>query len=157
MKTKPIHYSGLRLSLALMLGLLVVPAYVVAPILFAELESAQAGLVAGKIFHTSNIAVLILGVAAAVFAYRIQVQKITWVLLGMVILMIAINAFAVSEMMAAIKTEAGDISALPKDDPLHLAFSFWHGIGSVMQLLSSLFLIVLVMKSQRPKNKVEAV
>ncbi len=140
-----------------MLGLLVVPAYVVAPILFAELESMQAGAIAGKIFHISSIAVLIFAVAAAVFAYRIRAQKMTWYLLGFVALMVATNAFAVSAMMAAIKAEAGDISALPKDDPMHLAFAFWHGIGSVMQLISSLFLIVLVMKSQRPKSKVEAV
>ena len=92
-----------------------------------------------------------MGVAAAVFAYRIRAQKITWYLLGFVALMVATNAFAVSEMMAAIKVEAGDISLLSKQDPLRLAFAFWHGIGSVMQLISSLFLIVLVMKSQRPK------
>ena len=98
-KAKPIHFSGLRLSLALMLGLLVVPAYVVAPILFAELESLQAGLIAGKIFHVSNIAVLILAVAAMVFAFRIQVQKSTWYLLGFLVLMVAINAFGVSAMM----------------------------------------------------------
>jgi hypothetical protein len=152
-KAKPIHFSGLRLSLALMLGLLVVPAYVVAPILFAELESLQAGLIAGKIFHVSNIAVLILAVAAMVFAFRIQVQKSTWYLLGFLVLMVAINAFGVSAMMAMIKAEAGDISALAKDNPLRLAFAFWHGIGSIMQLISSLFLVVLVMKSQRPKAK----
>ena len=134
-----------------MLGLLVVPAYVVTPILFSELQSMQAGAIAGKIFHISNIAVLILAVAAAVFAYRIRAQKMTWYLLGFVALMVATNAFAVSAMMAAIKEQAGDISALPKDDPMHLAFAFWHGIGSVMQLISSLFLIVLVMKSQRPE------
>jgi molybdopterin synthase catalytic subunit len=67
--------------------------------------------------------------------------------------MVAINAFGVSAMMTMIKAEAGDISALAKDNPLRLAFAFWHGIGSVMQLISTLFLVVLVMKSQRPKAK----
>jgi hypothetical protein len=152
-KAKPIHFSGLRLSLALMLGLLVVPAYVVAPILFTELESLQAGLIAGKIFHVSNIAALILAVAAMVFAFRIQVQKSTWYLLGFLVLMVAINAFGVSAMMTMIKAEAGDISALAKDNPLRLAIAFWHGIGSIMQLISTVFLVVLVMKSQRPKVK----
>jgi len=152
-KAKPIHFSGLRLSLALMLGLLVVPAYVVAPILFAELASAQAGLIAGKIFHISNITALILAVAAMIFAFRIQVAKSTWYMLGLVALMVAINAFGVSAMMAMIKAEAGDITALAKENPLRLAFAFWHGIGSVMQLVASLFLVVLVMKSQRPPAK----
>jgi len=156
LKAKPIHYSGLRLSLALMLGLLVVPAYVVAPVLFAELESAQAGLIAGKIFHVSNLAILILAVAAGLLSYRIKVKKMTWYILGMITLMVAINAFGVSAMMAMIKTEAGDITALTKEDPLRWAFAFWHGIGSVIQLVSSLLLVVLVMKSQCPKTKVEA-
>ncbi len=141
------HGAGLRLSLAFMLGLLFVPAYVVAPVLFAELSSMQAGLIAGKIFHVSNIAVLILVVAAAVFAFRMRVSKVTWYLLGFVALMVASNAFVVSAVMAAIKAEAGDISALPQDDPMRLAFAFWHGIGSVMQLMSTIFVVALVMKS----------
>ncbi len=149
MTSKPIHYAGLRLSFALMMGLLIVPAYVVAPILFAQLESMQAGLVAGKIFHVSNIAILILAVAAAWFCFRIKTSKTTWYLLGAVVLMVAINAFGVTVMMTAIKSEAGDISALDKDDTLRLAFAFWHGIGSIMQLISALFMVVLVMKKQQ--------
>jgi len=91
--------AGLKLSLALMLALLIVPAYVVAPVLFAELTSAQAGLIAGKIFHVSNLAFLILCVAAALFARRLGVTKATWYLLLAVTLMVAINVFAVSTMM----------------------------------------------------------
>lgn len=145
------HFSGLKISLALMLGLLVVPAYVVAPILFKELESVAAGLVAGKIFHIANYAVLILGIAAILFCYRIQVSKGTWYLLGLVLFMVAINAFGVSSMMAMIKQEAGDISSLADDNPLRWAFAFWHGMGSILQLLSSMLLVFLVMKKQCPR------
>ncbi|MDX8380977.1 MAG: DUF4149 domain-containing protein [Ghiorsea sp.] len=152
MVTKPIHYSGLKLSLALMLGLLVVPAYVVAPILFSQLESAQAGLIAGKIFHVSNLGILILSVSALVFCYRIQVPKKIWYLLIAVLIMVAVNAFGVSTFMAMIKTEAGDISALPKDDALRLMFGFWHGLGSILQLISTFLVVVLVMKSERSKR-----
>ncbi len=155
-KVKRIHFAGLKLCLALMLGLLVVPAYVVAPMLFSGLESAQAGLLAGKIFHVSNIAILILAVAAAVFSYRIEVNKATWYLLAAVVLMVLINVFGVSHMMAMIKAEAGDISALEDSNPLRWAFAFWHGLGSILQLVSTLLMVVLVMRGQCPRPKEEA-
>ena len=145
--TKGIHFSGLRLSLALILGLLVVPAYVVAPMLFAELESVQAGLIAGEVFYTSNLAILILAVASALFCQRIQVKKSTWYLLGLVVLMVAINAFGVTSMMAMIKAEVGDISALSHDNPLRWAFAFWHGMGSMLQLITTILVVVLVMRN----------
>jgi len=152
---KPIHYSGLKLSLALMLGLLVVPAYVVAPILFSQLESAQAGLIAGKIFHVSNLGILILSVSALLFCYRIQVQKKTWYMLISVLILVAINAFGVATFIAMIKAEAGDISALAKDDALRIMFGFWHGFGSVLQLICTFLVVALVMKDQCPRIAVE--
>jgi len=152
-RTKGIHFSGLKLSLALMLGLLIVPAYVVAPMLFSELESAQAGLIAGKVFYTSNLAILILAVAAALFCWRIQVKKSTWYLLGLVVLMVAINAFAVTSMMAMIKAEAGDVSMLNQDDPLRWAFAFWHGMGSMIHLISTVLVVVLVMRKHDAQSE----
>jgi len=151
--TKGIHFSGLKLSLALMLGLLVVPAYVVAPMLFSELESTQAGLIAGKVFYTSNLAILILAVAAALFCQRIQVKKSTWYLLGLVVLMVAINAFGVTSMMAMIKAEAGDVSMLNQDDPLRWAFAFWHGMGSMIHLISTVLVVVLVMRKHGAQSE----
>ena len=152
-KAKNIHFSGLKLSLALILGLLVVPAYVVAPMLFAELESDQAGLIAGKVFYTSNLAILILAVAAALFCQRIQVKKSIWYLLGLVAFMVAINAFGVTSMMGMIKAEAGDITALDKDDPLRWAFAFWHGMGSMIHLITTVLVVVLVMRNFNKHDK----
>jgi hypothetical protein len=146
-----VPHAGLKICLALMLGLLIVPAYVVAPLLFSELESVQAGLIAGKAFHMSNMAILILAFAAAVFSYRIKVGKSTWYILTAVVVMVAINAFGVSHMMALIKAEAGDISALAKGEPLRWAFSFWHGMGSILHLFASLLMTGLVMKAQCPR------
>ncbi|MDQ7005061.1 MAG: DUF4149 domain-containing protein [Ghiorsea sp.] len=146
-KATNIHFSGLKLSLALILGLLVVPAYVVAPMLFAELESAQAGLVAGQIFYTSNLTILILLVTAALFCQRIQVKKATWYLLGLVGLMVVINAFGITSMMTMIKAEAGDITALDSDDPLRWAFAFWHGMGSIIHMIATILVVILVMRN----------
>jgi hypothetical protein len=158
-KAKGIHYAGLKLGLALILGLLVVPAYVVAPMLFAELDSVVAGLIAGKIFHVSNLAILVLLVSVMLFYYRIQVPKRTWYILIMLMLMLSINTFGVPGMMRMIKAEAGDISSLASDDPLRWAFAFWHGMGSLLQLASSLFTVVLLMQNHCPAahGKVEEV
>ena len=147
-----IQQAGLKLCLALMLGLLVVPGYVMAPILFAELSSSQAGLIAGKVFHISNIAILILACAAMAFCYRIQVTKATWYLLIAVSVLVVANAFGVSTMIAMIKSEAGDISALSPDEPLRWAFAFWHGMGSILHLISTILLVLLVMKSKTAKS-----
>jgi len=145
------HSAGLKLCFALMLGLLVVPAYVVAPLLFAELASVQAGTVAGKVFHIANLAILLLSFAAAVFCYRLKhVAKSTWYLLLAVAVMVACNVFGVSAVMAMIKAEAGDISALAEGDSMRWMFAFWHGLGSVLHLLSSIMVVALVMKGLCP-------
>lgn len=155
MKKTPSHiqHAGLKLCYALMLGLLVVPAYVVAPLLFAELASLQAGLIAGKIFHVSNLTILILALAAASFAYRVRVSRGSWYILVAVVAMVMINAFGVSAMIAMIKEEAGDISMLAKDDAMLWMFKFWHGLGSILQLVSTVLMAALVMKSQLPHSK----
>lgn len=146
------QHAGLRLCFALMLGLLVVPGYVVAPLLFTEFESAQAGLIAGKIFHLSNYAILILVAASVVFCKRIGVSKGVWYLLLAVAAMVATNEFGVSTMIAMIKEEAGNVSALAADDSLRLFFAFWHGLGSVMHLVSTLLMAALVMRRVEEKQ-----
>ncbi|MDQ6988752.1 MAG: DUF4149 domain-containing protein [Mariprofundaceae bacterium] len=147
------YFAGFKLSLALMLGLLVVPAYVVAPILFKTLVGQDAGLLAGQIFHVCNLAVLILAVAALVFAYRMQVATSTWYMLWLVVLLVAANAFGVATVMAMIKAEAGDISALAQADSMRWMFAFWHGLGSILHLMSSVLLVILVMQGQCPRPK----
>lgn len=149
--------AGLRLCFALILGLLVVPGYVVAPLLFAELDSAQAGHLAGKMFHLANVAMLILAAAAMVFCKRIGVTKRIWQLLLAVALFVAANEFGVATMIAMIKTEAGgSVSLLADDDPMRWMFGFWHGLGSVLQLIATLLMVALVMKRIQPDSSGDA-
>jgi len=145
-----INIAGLKLSFALMLGLLLVPAYVVAPLLFKALSSFDAGAIAGQIFYVSNIAILILATSAMLFCYRIKVSKGIWYLLVAVLLMVAANVFGVSTVMAMIKAEAGDISVLAKEDSMRMMFAFWHGLGSVLHLLASICVVFLVTKGLCP-------
>jgi len=68
-----IRIGAVRLCLGLMLGLLVVPGYVVAPVLFANAGSASlAGTLAGDVFHMANTSILFLVATVVVFWFRMQ-------------------------------------------------------------------------------------
>ncbi len=146
MRAECLRIGAMRLCLALMLGLLVVSGYVVAPQLFAHADShAMAGMLAGHIFHLANSGVLILGVALLTFWLRVgQKSRVRWGLLTGLLLLVAANEFAVAPWIAALKTEAGSITQLAADDPLRARFGMWHGISAIIHLLASLLATLLV-------------
>ena len=127
------------LGLALILGLLVVPGYVVAPVLFAEAESSQvAGMLAGQVFHVANLFVLVLAAAVAIVWWRRRTPRSLWILLGALALIIIVNEFAIAPHMAALKEQAGDIMSLPGEHPLRSSFGIWHGVSSALHLVATL-------------------
>jgi len=130
----------LRLCLALMLGLLVVAGYLVAPLLFKYADSQQlAGMLAGHIFHTANLGILLLAAAVASFWLRMESQgKSRWGLLIALALLVAINEFGLAPKMAALKEAMGPIDLLPKDNPERATFGMWHGLSAVLHLLATL-------------------
>ncbi len=132
--------AALRLTLALMLGCLVVAGYIVAPVLFAEASShAQAGLLAGAIFKVCNQGVLVLGAAAAAFYWQLgERRKRVWLPLLLLCLLIAVNAFVLTPIMAELKAAAGPIDALAVDDPQRQTFGMWHGVSAVLHLCASI-------------------
>jgi len=130
----------LRLSLALMLGLLVVAGYLVAPLLFKYAGSQQlAGMLAGHIFHTANLGILLLAVAVGSFWLRMERQgRLRWGLLIALAVLVAANEFGLAPKMAALKEAMGPIDQLAKDDPQRAAFGILHGISAVLHLLATL-------------------
>ncbi|HXH72798.1 MAG TPA: DUF4149 domain-containing protein [Mariprofundaceae bacterium] len=144
MSASCLRAGTLRLCLALMLGLLVVSGYLVAPLLFKYAGSQQlAGMLAGHIFHSANLGILFLAVAAAMFWLRMDGQgpsqnKLRWGLLLALVLLVAVNEFALAPKMAALKAAMGPIDLLPKDNPQRAEFGMWHGISAVLHLLSTL-------------------
>ncbi len=146
MRAECLRAGALRLCLALMLGLLVVSGYVVAPQLFAHADSAAtAGMLAGHIFHQVNNGVLILGIAVLLFWLRVGLKsRLRWGLLAAVLLLVAVNAFALAPWLAALKAQAGDITKLAADDPLRARFGMGHGISAVIHMLASLLAAWLV-------------
>ena len=140
--------GSIRLAVALVLALLVVPGFVVAPVLFHNLDSTQqAGHLAGIIFHIANRAILLLLVAVALFwrgsSSEQSAGRWRWSLLCGLLLLCGINEFVLAPHMEALKTAMGPIDALPKGDPQRAAFGMWHGISAILHLASSLFAVGL--------------
>jgi len=145
-----IRIGAVRLCLGLILGLLVVPGYVVAPVLFAKAGSASlAGSLAGDVFHMANTTILFLVAAVLVFWFRMQktgavIGQIRWLSLIVVVLMVVGNEFGVSPVIADLKAQAGPIDALAKDDPQRALFGLWHGLSAVFHLIASLAAALLL-------------
>ncbi|MDX8407123.1 MAG: DUF4149 domain-containing protein [Mariprofundaceae bacterium] len=150
MKAECLRIASARLCLAMILALLVVPGYVVAPVLFAKADSfAQAGMLAGHIFHLANVATLLFAAALAFFWKRIaspstKSTRWRWLLLALVVLMVAINEFALAPVMADLKQQMGPIDEVSRDDPQRKRFGMWHGISALLHMLASLAALLLV-------------
>ena len=148
-----VRMGGLRLALAMMLALLVVPGYVVAPVLFAKLDTHTAGMVAGAVFHVSNLGVLLLGAAVAAFWMRLGATTWgLWTVLAVMLVLVCINAFVMAPVMQDLKDAAGNISALPADDAQRKQFGMLHGISEVVHMLASLLALWLVATGGRSQT-----
>ena len=140
-----IRIGSVRLCLALMLALLVVPGYVVAPVLFAKAgSSALAGELAGAVFHMANLGLIFLALAVIVFWLRMGrepsalVGRLRWTLLLAILLLVAGNEYAIAPMIADLKVQMGPIDQVAAENPLRQQFGMWHGVSAVLHLLASL-------------------
>lgn len=128
---------------ALWLGLVVTLAAVAAPVLFAGLERADAGRLAGNMFRIEAYAAL--GLAAALFLIELRlasgrmragqgsVLSINLLLVLGALFCTVLGYFALQPMMEAARAGQG-----------RLSFGALHGISSVMFVLKGLLLLVLV-------------
>lgn len=129
----------MRLSLALVLALLAVPGYVLAPVLFSSLHShAQAGHLAGIIFHIANRGALVLLLAVAAFWWKREAGRWRWMMLATVACLASVNEFLLSPLMEHLKLAMGSIDALPPGDPGRAEFGMWHGVSAILHLLATL-------------------
>ncbi len=146
--------GGIRLAIALVLGLLVVPGFLVAPVLFSLSASrAAAGHLAGEIFHTANLCILVLAVIIAGFWRRLRVSTLAWYLLAIIVVLVGINEFLISSILADLKLKMGPIDLVPGGDPLRRSFGIWHGISATMHLASASAAAVLVAIEPTGKEK----
>lgn len=134
---------------ALWLGLVATLAVVVAPVLFAGLERADAGRLAGNLFRIE--AHMALGLAAALFlierrlaSLRMQAGQGSMLSVNLLLVLGALfctvlGYFALQPMMEAARAGQG-----------RLSFGALHGISSVLFALKGLLLLVLVWRGAGP-------
>lgn len=134
---------------ALWLGLVMTLAAVAAPVLFAGLERADAGRLAGNLFRIEAYAAL--GLAAALFlierrlaSLRMQAGQGSMLSVNLLLVLGALfctvlGYFALQPMMEAARAGQG-----------RLSFGALHGISSVLFALKGLLLLVLVWRGAGP-------
>ena len=135
-----------RILLTLWVGSLWVAGFVVAPLLFAELDSrAQAGSVAGSLFTlTSYIGLacgsLLLLVNGTVF------RCINWRLVVIVcmLLLVAVGQFVITPMVADLRTQG--LTGTPR-------FGQLHGLASVLFIITSVLGLLLVAAGQQGRDQ----
>ncbi len=150
MRVDCIRIGSVRLCLALILGLLVVSGYVVAPVLFAKAGShALAGSLAGAIFHVANMGIVFLAAAVTVFWLRMRksgmvIGRLRWSLLLLVVVLVAGNEYGVTPVIAELKAQMGPIDLVAADDPLRKLFGIWHGVSALIHMFAAIAAVVLV-------------
>ena len=134
-----------RILLTLWAGSLWVVGFVVAPVLFAELDDrALAGSTAGTLFTLTSYIGLTCG-ALLLVLNGVAHKRINWrafVITGM-LLLILISQFVITPMVADLRVQG--LTDTPR-------FGQLHGVASVLFLLTSVLGLVLVAAGQRRVN-----
>lgn len=137
-----------RVLLALWIGALWTVGFVVAPVLFAELDRQTAGSIAGILFHYLNFAGLLIGAFLLVRNRRMPTSATAPALLLVLMLVsIIINEFGLAPEIAALR-EAGFAAGSAAAE----RFGRLHAAASVLYLINALFgltLLVISVKSDR--------
>jgi hypothetical protein len=135
-----------RVLLALWVGALWTVGFVVAPVLFAELDRPLAGSIAGILFRYLNHAGLVIG-AFLLLRNRLSSGAATAPALLLVLMLglILINEFGLAPQIAALR-EAGFAAGSAEA----ARFGRLHGAASVLYLVNALFGLTLLVIGIRP-------
>lgn len=126
--------------------------YLVAPILFHQLESRQlAGELAGKMFYGMGSLGLLISAYILLFLTirwrgRVIKRGIFWLVVLLAVLT-AISIFGTQPLMAQLKADA-----LPREvmeSVLRDRFATWHGISSILYLVQSMLGLWIVVWCNR--------
>ena len=134
-----------RILLTLWVGSLWVAGFVVAPLLFAELDDrALAGSVAGSLFTLTSYIGLACGSLLLVFN-SVNFRRINWravVIVGM-LLLVVVGQFVITPMVADFRVQG--LTDTPR-------FGQLHGLASVLFILTSVLGLVLVAAGRRSRD-----
>ena len=127
-----------RILLTLWVGALWTTGFMVAPVLFAELDDrALAGSLAGSLFTlTSYLGLACGGVLLVLNGFRIKGVNWRMVVIAGMLILVVIGQFVVTPMVAELRVQG--LTDTPR-------FGQLHGIASVLFLLSSVLGLVLAL------------
>jgi len=134
-----------RILLTLWVGALWVTGFMVAPLLFAELDDrALAGSVAGSLFTVTSYLGLLCGVLLLVIN-GLTFRATNWraVVIVIMLVLVVIGQFVITPMVADLRVQGLTDSA---------RFGQLHGIASVLFLITSVLGLVLVAAGQRNRG-----
>lgn len=129
--------------------------YIVAPTLFAVLESrTMAGTVAGRLFHTQAWLSLVCGVLLVWLATALvsrsadeqaakRYRSLRWLAVAMMVCVL-ISWFALQPFMAELRAAAEASGVEIGQSPFAARFGMLHGISSAIYLLQSLLGVALI-------------
>ena len=134
-----------RILLALWVGALWVSGFMVAPLLFAELDDrALAGSIAGSLFTlTSYLGLLCSALLLIINGLTVRAANWRAVVIVIMLLLVAIGQFVITPMVADLRVQGLTDSA---------RFGQLHGIASVLFLITSVLGLVLVAAGQRSRG-----
>ena len=135
-----------RILLTLWVGSLWVAGFVVAPLLFAELDSrAQAGSVAGSLFTLTSYIGLVCG-SLLLLVNGTVFRCINWRLVVIVcmLLLVAVGQFVITPMVADLRVQG--LTGTPR-------FGQLHGVASVLFIITSVLGLVLVAVGQQGRDQ----
>ena len=135
-----------RILLTLWVGSLWVAGFVVAPLLFAELDSrAQAGSVAGSLFTLTSYIGLVCG-SLLLLVNGTVFRCINWRLVVIVcmLLLVAVGQFVITPMVADLRVQG--LSGTPR-------FGQLHGLASVLFIITSVLGLLLVAAGQQGRDQ----
>jgi hypothetical protein len=121
---------------------------VVTPVLFAMLDKATAGMVAGRLFQSVAWVGLVCGTFLLVHAiWREGLRGMKgggfWLILAMLVCTV-INQFAVSPMIANLKLHMNQAA----EGLFGGGFGTWHAISSLIYLLQSLMGLAYILRKE---------
>ena len=133
-----------RMLITLWVGALWTVGFVVAPVLFSELDRSTAGTLAGILFHYLNFAGLVIG-SGLLLRNRFTTQAtLPALILAFMLLLILINEFGIAPEIAALR-ETGFAAGTEAAK----RFGLLHGSASVLYLINALFGLALAVVGVR--------
>lgn len=143
--TRKLLPAAERILLTLWVGSLWVAGFVVAPLLFAELDSrAQAGSVAGSLFTLTSYIGLVCG-SLLLLVNGTVFRCINWRLVVIVcmLLLVAVGQFVITPMVADLRVQG--LTGTPR-------FGQLHGLASVLFIITSVLGLVLVAAGRKSES-----